>query len=54
MEIEVLKDILGANDQIAHNTLQLMDKRYIFEVYRTTSQGIACRVSWLLTQMGRT
>ncbi len=39
MEIKVLKDILGANDQMARNNQQLLDKHNVFAVNLMASPG---------------
>ncbi|UCB43115.1 MAG: hydrogenase nickel incorporation protein HypB [Dehalococcoidales bacterium] len=39
MEIKVLKDILGANDQMAQNNQQLLDKHNVFAVNLMASPG---------------
>ena len=39
MEIKVLKDILGANEQIAHQNRQLLDKNGVFAIDVMSSPG---------------
>ena len=39
MEIKVLKDILGANDQMAQNNQQLLDSHHVFAVNLMASPG---------------
>jgi len=58
MEIKVLKDILGANEQIAQRNRQLLDSKGVFAVNLMSSPGtddriVLCYDSYTLNRQKR-